>query len=263
MIVPAVHPSDPGDLSHVVFQGWTVRLRGREILRWVDLDIPKGRIVALVGPTGSGKSALIASMNRMLALEPDFEHDGQILLGGERIWGGEVDDLAMRRRTGTVFRDGTALPGTVWENVSFPLRLDGERRTVVLDQAVESALRSVSAWERLRDKLHKPAASLSAGARQLVNLARASVGSPELLLLDEPCGDLDPLSTELVEQALVDLSGSHTVVLSTHNLAQASRLPHRVAFFLEGRLEEYGPTDRVFQRPMRSSTEDYLSGRFG
>jgi phosphate transport system ATP-binding protein len=97
----------------------------------------------------------------------------------------------------------------------------------------------------------------------LVNLARAVVGSPEILLLDEPCGDLDPVSTEMVEQALVDLSGSRTVVLSTHNLAQASRLPHRVAFFLEGHLEEYGPTDRMFQRPIRRSTEDYLSGRFG
>ncbi|MEN9308476.1 MAG: phosphate transporter ATP-binding protein [Fibrobacterota bacterium] len=263
MIVPAIHPSDPGDRPHVEFRGWTVKLRGREQLRWVDFDIPKGRIVALVGPTGSGKSALISSINRMLALEPDFEHSGQVLLAGDPVWGREVDDLLVRRRTGTVFRDGTTLPGTVWENVAFPLRLDGERRSGVLDAAVESALRSVSAWEMLRDRLHKSAASLPAGPRQLVNLARAVVGSPEILLLDEPCGDLDPVSTEMVEQALVDLSGSRTVVLSTHNLAQASRLPHRVAFFLEGHLEEYGPTDRMFQRPIRRSTEDYLSGRFG
>jgi phosphate transport system ATP-binding protein len=263
MIVPAIHPSEPGDSTHVQFVGWTVKLHGREQLRWVDLDIPKGRIVALVGPTGSGKSALISSINRMLALEPDFEHSGQVLLGGDGIWSRDVDDLAMRRRTGTVFRDETPLPGTVWENVAFPLRLDGETRVGVLDQAVEAALRSVSAWEKLRDRIHKSASALPAGLRQLVNLARAVVGSPEILLLDEPCGDLDPVSTEMVEQALVELSGSRTVVLSTHNLAQASRLPHRVAFFLEGHLEEYGPTDRIFQRPIRRSTEDYLSGRFG
>ena len=263
MIIPAIHPSDPGDKCHVQFKGWTVRLRGHELLRWVDLEIPKGRIVALVGPTGSGKSTLISSINRMLALEPHFEYSGNVHLQGDRLWGRDVDDLALRRRTGTVFRDGTTLPGTVWENVSFPLRIDGEQRQTTLDQAVEMALRAVSAWDRLRDKLHKPAGALGAGLRQLVNLARASIGAPEILLLDEPCGDLDPVSTEWVEQALVDLSGAHTLVLSTHNLAQASRLPHRVAFFLEGRLEEYGPTDRVFQRPIRRTTEDYLTGRFG
>lgn len=263
MIVPAIHPPEPGDVAHVVFQGWTVRLHGRELLRWIDLDIPHGRIVALVGPTASGKSALIASMNRMLALEPGFEYSGQILLGGDRLWGRDVDDLALRRRTGTVFRDGSTLPGSIWDNVSFPLRIDGERRQSVLDQAVETALRSVSAWDVLRDRLRQNAASLSACMRQLVNLARATVGSPEILLLDEPCGDLDPVSTERVEQAMVDLSGSHTLILATHNLAQASRLPHRVAFLLDGKLEEYGPTDRVFRRPMRHTTEDYLSGRFG
>lgn len=263
MIGPALHPADPGDACHLEFKGWSVRLRGRELLRWVDLDIPRGRIVALVGPTGSGKSALIASVNRMLALEPDLETSGQVVLGKVPLWGRGVDDLALRRMTGTVFRDAATLPGSVWDNVSFPLRIDGESRIQVLDQAVESALRAVRAWERLKDSLRRPAAALPAGIRQLVNLARASVGSPEVLLLDEPCGDLDPVSTELVERALIELSGSHTVVLSTHNLAQASRLPHRVAFFLEGRLEEYGPTDKLFQRPMRRSTEDYLSGRFG
>lgn len=263
MIVPALHPADPGDKTHLEFRGWTVRLRGREQLRWVDLDVPRGRIVALVGPTGSGKSALIASVNRMLALEPDLEVSGRVLLAQRDLWGSAVDDLAARRWTGTVFRDASTLPGSVWDNVSFPLRIDGEARLQVLDQAVESALRAVSGWDLLKDSLRRSAAALAAGPRQLVNLARASVGAPEILLLDEPCGDLDPVSTELVEQALIDLSGSHTVVLSTHNLAQASRLAHRVAFFLGGRLEEYGPTDRVFLRPMRRSTEDYLSGRFG
>lgn len=263
MIVPAIHPPEPGDAAHVEFRGWTVRLQGRELLRWIDLDIPHGRIVALVGPTGSGKSALIASMNRMLALEPGLEHDGQILLAGDPLWGRDVDDLALRRRTGTVFRDGSVLPGSVRDNVGFPLRIDGEKRESVLEQAVEAALRSVSAWDVLRDRLRQPAAALPAGMRQLVNLARATIGSPEILLLDEPCGDLDPVSTERFEQAMVDLSGSHTLVLATHNLAQASRLPHRVAFLLDGKLEEYGPTDRVFQRPMRHTTEDYLSGRFG
>jgi phosphate transport system ATP-binding protein len=263
MIHPAVHPNDPGDEAHVEFLGWTVRIAGRELLRWIDLSIPRGRIVALVGPAGSGKSVLLASVNRMLADQPGVETFGKVALDGDLVWGRGADDLALKRRTGTVFRDASVLPGSVHRNVAFPLLLDGWKPGPRLDDAVESALRAISAWDRLRDHLHRPAQELRAGLRQLVNLARATVGNPEVLLLDEPCGDLDPRETEIVERALLDLSGSRTVMLATHNLAQASRLPHRVAFLLDGKLEEYGPTDRVFQRPMRSSTEDYLSGRFG
>jgi phosphate transport system ATP-binding protein len=263
VIHPSIHPGDPGDQVHVDFRGWTVRQGGRELLRWIDLQVPRGRIVALVGPTGSGKSALLSSVNRLLADRPGVETSGAILLGGASLWGKGADDLSLKRKTGTVLRNCAVLPGSVQDNVAFPLLLDGWNPGPRLDDAVESALRSISAWDRLRDQLHRPARELRAGLRQLVNLARAVVGSPEVLLLDEPCGDLDPRETEIVERALLDLSGSRTVMLATHNLAQASRLPHRVAFLMDGRLEEYGPTDRVFQRPMRASTEDYLSGRFG
>jgi len=263
MIPPAIHPADPGDVVHLAYQGWTVRHRGRELLRWIDLEIPRSRIVALVGPAGSGKSVLLASANRMLADLPGLEVEGAVHLGGDSLWGRKADDLVLKRRTGTVFRDASVLPGSVHHNVAFPLLLDGWRPGPRLDEAVESALRSISAWDKLRDQLHRPAAALKAGHRQLVNLARAAIGSPELLLLDEPCADLDPRETEIVERALLDLSGSRTVLLSTHNLAQASRLAHRVAFLMDGKLVEYGPTDRMFQRPIRHNTEDYLSGRFG
>jgi phosphate transport system ATP-binding protein len=263
MIHPALHPNDPGDEVHVEFRGWTVRFAGRDLLRWIDLGIPKGRIVALVGPAGSGKSVLLSSVNRLLAGRPGVETSGGVFLDKDPLWGRGVDDLSLKRRTGTVFRDAAVLPGSVHRNIAFPLLLDGWKPGPRLDDAVEAALRSISAWDRLRDHLHRPAQGLRAGMRQLVNLARAAVGQPEVLLLDEPCGDLDPRETEIVERALLDLSGSRTVMLATHNLAQASRLPHRVAFLLDGKLEEYGPTDRVFQRPMRGSTEDYLSGRFG
>jgi phosphate transport system ATP-binding protein len=263
MIHPALHPNDPGDVAHVAFRGWTVRSDGRDLLRWIDLEIPRGRIVALVGPAGSGKSVLLSSVNRLLAGRPGVETSGGVFLGQDPLWGRGVDDLSLKRRTGTVFRDAAVLPGSVHRNIAFPLLLDGWTPGPRLDDAVEAVLRSISAWDRLRDHLHRPARGLRAGMRQLVNLARAAVGQPEVLLLDEPCGDLDPRETEIVERALLDLSGSRTVMLATHNLAQASRLPHRVAFLLDGKLEEYGPTDRVFQRPLRGSTEDYLSGRFG
>jgi phosphate transport system ATP-binding protein len=263
LIPPAIHPGEPGEAVHVEFRGWTVRHRARDLLRWIDLSLPRGRIVALVGPAGSGKSVLLSSINRMLDDLPDVETEGTVLLGGDPLWGRGVDDLSLKRRTGTVFRHAAVLPGSVHRNVAFPLLLDGWRPGARLDEAVEASLRSVGAWERLRDLLHRPASELRAGMRQLVNLARALTGSPEIVLLDEPCADLDPRETEIVERAILAISGSTTVVLSTHNLAQASRLPHRVAFLLDGKLVEYGPTDRVFQRPIRASTEDYLSGRFG
>lgn len=263
MIPPAIHPGDPGELVHVEFRGWSVRVDGREHVRWIDLEVPRGRIVALVSPAGSGKSVLLSSVNRSLDDLPGAQTEGSVLLGGDPLWGRGVDDLALRRRTGTVFRHAAVLPGSVHRNVAFPLLLDGWKAGPRLDETVETALRSVGAWERLRDHLHRPAVELRAGLRQLVNLARACNGSPEVLLLDEPCADLDPRETEIVERALLDLAGRHTVLLATHNLAQASRLPHRVAFLLDGQLVEYGPTDRVFQRPIRSRTEDYLSGRFG
>jgi phosphate transport system ATP-binding protein len=258
-----VHPWEPGDRSHLEFQGWTVLVAEREMLRWVDLSIPRGRIVALVGPTGSGKSLLLSSVNRLLADTPQARWHGSVVLDGVQLWGKGVDDLAVKRRTSTLFRHGAVLAGTVFQNIAFPFRLDGIRDASRISDAVERALRAVSGWDRLRDQLDQDASRLSIGSRQIVNLARAMVGSPEILLLDEPCGDLDPRETELFERAILDLPGETTVLLATHNLAQASRLPHRVAFFLDGQLHEYGSTDRIFQRPIRPETEDYLSGRFG
>lgn len=263
MIGPALHPAEPGDQTHLEFRGWTVHVADREMLRWVDVSVPRGRIVALVGPTGSGKSVLLSSVNRLLADTPQLRWSGSVSLGGTPLWGKGVDDLAVKRRTATLFRHAAVLPGSVFSNIAFPLRLDGIRDPALLADSVERALRVVGAWERFRNRLDHEAARLSIGSRQIVNLARAMVGAPEILLLDEPCGDLDPRETELFERAILDLPGGMTVVMATHNLAQASRLPHRVAFFLDGQLHEYGPTDRVFQRPIRAKTEDYLSGRFG
>ncbi|HNY32364.1 MAG TPA: ATP-binding cassette domain-containing protein [Fibrobacteria bacterium] len=263
MIGPALHPADPGDQTHLEFLGWTVQIEDREMLRWVDLEVPRGRIVALVGPTGSGKSILLSSVNRLLADLPGARWEGAVKLGGTPLWGRGVDDLALKRRTSSLFRHGAVLPGTVFHNIAFPLKLDGIKDPRILAEAVERALRAASGWEALRKQLEREAGPLPIGLRQIVNLARALVGSPEILLLDEPCGDLDPRETEMFERAILEIPGRTTVLLATHNLAQASRLPHRVAFFMDGQLVEYGPTDRVFQRPLRTRTEDYLSGRFG
>lgn len=257
----ALHPRIPDDYDHLVFRGWTVRKGAREVLTGVDLAVPKGRILALVGPSGAGKSCLLASVNRLLARDREVAVSGEAILDGHPLWGPAVDDLSLRRRSGTVFREPVALPGTVRDNVLLPLDLDGVRNGSRREDALEHALREALLWDELRDRTMAAAASFPAGIRARIQLARALAGKPEILLLDEPCALLDPAATELFEQAVLGLAGRCTVVVATHNLAQASRVSQRLAFLWEGRVEEYGPTHRVFQRPIRAITEDYLSGR--
>lgn len=257
----ALHPAIAGDVDHLVFRDWRAWSSGREILCGLDIAFPRGRIVSLVGPSGAGKSFVLRSVNRLLARDPAVRVSGEAVLDGTPLWGTGVDDLALRRRSGTVFREPEVLPGSVRENVLLPLRLDGIRHNGTLEEALERALRETLLWDELRDRVLEPAASLPPGLRARINLARALVGRPEILLLDEPCALLDPASTELFEQVVLGLAGRCTVLFATHNLAQASRVSQRLAFLWEGRVEEYGPTHRVFQRPIRPATEDYLSGR--
>lgn len=257
----ALHPSVSGDVDHLVFRDWRVWNAEREILCGLDLALPRGRIVGIVGPSGAGKSCMLKSVNRLLAREAGVRTAGEALLGDVPLWGAGVDDLSIRRRSGTVFREPDALPESVRDNILLPLRLDGIRRNAVLEEALEQALRETLLWKTLRDHVLEPAVRFPPGVRARINLARALVGKPEILLLDEPCALLDPASTELFEQIVLGLAGRCTVLFVTHNLAQASRVSQRLAFLWEGRIEEYGPTHRVFQRPMRKTTEDYLSGR--
>ena len=257
----ALHPRIPDDRDHLVFRGWTVRKGSREILSGIDLAVPRGRIMALVGPSGAGKTCLLASVNRLLARDREVAVSGELTLDGRPLWGVGVDDLSLRRRSGTVFREPETLPGSVRDNVLLPLDLDGVRNGSRREDALEHALREALLWDELRDRTMAPAASFPAGIRARIQLARALAGKPEILLLDEPCALLDPAATELYEQAVLGLAGRCTVVVATHNLAQASRVSQRLAFLWEGRIEEYGPTHRVFQRPIRTITDDYLSGR--
>ncbi len=259
--IPALHPPPAGDHDHLVFRSWKVWVEAREILGGLDLALPRGRIVGIVGPSGAGKTCLLSSVNRLMARDPRVRVSGEALLGGIPLWGEKADDLSLRRRSGTVFRDPEVLPGSVRDNICLPLVLDGIRPGARLDDSLEQALREALLWDQLRDSLARPASSFAPGVRARINLARALVGRPEILLLDEPCALLDPASTELLEQAVLGLAGRCTVLIATHNLAQASRVSQRLALLWEGRIEEYGPTHRVFQRPMRRTTEDYLSGR--
>lgn len=257
----ALHPAVAGDVDHLVFRDWHVWMGEREILCGLDLAVPRGRIVAVVGPSGAGKSCVLRSVNRLLSREAGVRTSGEALLDGVPLWGGGADDLSIRRRSGTVFREPDVLPSSVRDNVLLPMLLDGIRQESVLEEALEQALRETLLWHQLRDHVQEPAARFPPGVRARLNLARALVGKPEILLLDEPCALLDPASTELFEQVVLGLAGRCTVLFATHNLAQASRVSQRLAFLWEGRIEEYGPTHRVFQKPIRGITEDYLSGR--
>lgn len=258
---PGLHPPVVGDAEHLVFRDWHVWNGDRELLGGIDIALPRGRIIGVVGPAGAGKSHLLGSVNRLLHRQTGMRTSGDVLLGGVPLWVRDADDLALRRRSGTVFREPDVLPGSVRDNILLPLRLDGIRQSSVLEEALERALRESLLWKPLRDRVLEPAASFPPGIRARVNLARALVGRPEILLLDEPCALLDPASTELFEQVVLGLAGRCTVLFVTHNLAQASRVSQRLVFLWDGRIEEYGPTHRVFQKPIRRTTEDYLSGR--
>lgn len=258
---PALHPSVGGDTPHLRFQDWRVTISGRAVLSGIDLQLPRGRITAVVGPSGAGKSCLLASVNRLLARDSHARVSGDVLLGEHSLWRPPLDDLSLRRRSGTVFREPEVLPGSVRENILLPLRLDGLQDSRRLEDALEQALRTTHLWDELRKQVGRRASSFPPGIRARINLARALIGRPEVLLLDEPCALLDPVSTEHFEQVILGLAGRCTVVIATHNLAQASRVSQRLAFLWEGRIEEYGPTHRLFQRPIRPTTEDYLSGR--
>ncbi|MBM3289404.1 MAG: phosphate ABC transporter ATP-binding protein, partial [Candidatus Hydrogenedentes bacterium] len=192
-----------------------------------------------------------------------FSFTGQVLLDGKDIYSPGVDVVALRRRVGMVYAVPTPLPRSCYENIVFGLRLAGMDDKATLDERVESSLKSAVIWDEIKDRLHEPASNLSGGQQQRLCLARVLALNPEVLLLDEPCSGLDPISTAKIEDALAELAARHTIVLVTNNTKQASRASDRIAFFLMGELVETGPTAQVFTAPAHPRTDEYLTGRFG
>lgn len=229
----------------------------------VSLSIPRGQVTALIGPSGCGKSTLLRTINRLTDLNPAVRVAGDIRLNGDSIFERGVKVIDLRKRLGMVFQKSNPFPMSVYENVVYPLRIDGERRRKALDEACERALRSAALWEEVKDRLHANALTLSGGQQQRLCIARAIVAQPEVLLMDEPCSALDPIATARIEELMETLAGEYTIVIVTHNMQQASRASDYCAFLYLGRLIEAGPTVDVFSRPMAKATEDYVSGRFG
>ncbi len=236
---------------------------GVEPLHNITLPIYKNRINVLLGPSGGGKSSLLRSINRLNDLADVDKVSGQVLLDGENILSPDTDVIALRRRIGMVFSRPVVLPMSIRENITYGLKLAGERRKSVLDEAVERCLTQAALWDEVKHRLDDSANAISGGQKQRVCLARALATEPEVVLLDEPTSGLDPISTSKVEESLQNLKANYTIVLVPHSIQQAGRTADYAAFFLQGKLIELLPGEIMFTNPAKKETQDYLQGRFG
>ncbi|HEY6418407.1 MAG TPA: phosphate ABC transporter ATP-binding protein PstB [Candidatus Binataceae bacterium] len=231
----------------------------------VSLEFPERQVTAIIGPSGCGKSTLVRCLNRMHEVIPGARAEGEVLLDGENIYAQGVDPVQVRRRIGMVFQKPTPFPTmSIEDNVAAGLTLNGiSLSRAERDQLVERSLRQSALWEEVKDRLRRPGASLSGGQQQRLCVARALAVQPEVLLMDEPCSALDPISTARIEELLLELKAEYTIVIVTHNMQQAARTSDLTAFMYTGDLIEFGETKQIFTNPTRRETEDYITGRFG
>ena len=234
-----------------------------QALKNVNMTVPANKVTAFIGPSGCGKSTLLRCLNRLNDLVDGTRVEGTILLDGENIYRPEVDATDLRTRVGMVFQKINPFPKTVWQNVAYGPQLQKIRKRAILDDIVEASLQGAGLWEEVKDRLHVSALGLSGGQQQRLCIARALAVNPEVLLLDEPCSALDPISTGRIEELLHTLKERLTIVIVTHNMQQAARVSDLTGFFLLGELIEFDDTKKIFTNPGDSRTEDYVTGRFG
>jgi phosphate transport system ATP-binding protein len=230
----------------------------------ISLDIPERQVVAFIGPSGCGKSTFLRTLNRMNDTIPGTRAEGAVLIDGENIYAPGTDVVALRRKVGMVFQKSNPFPKSIFENVAYGIRINGiHNGRSDMNDRVEKALRDAALWDEVKDRLSTSAFGLSGGQQQRLCIARALAVQPEVLLMDEPASALDPIATQKIEELVVTLKRDYTIVIVTHNMQQASRVSDRTAFFMLGKLVEYGPTLKMFQYPDEKLTEDYITGRFG
>ena len=232
-------------------------------LKNVDLTIHEKKVTAFIGPSGCGKSTLLRTMNRMYDLYPKQRAEGEILFKGKNILDSDVDVNMLRARVGMVFQKPTPFPMTIYENIAFGVRLYEDLSRVEMDERVEWALNKAALWGEVKDKLHKSGQSLSGGQQQRLCIARCVAVKPEVLLLDEPTSALDPISTAKVEELIAELKDEYTIAIVTHNMQQGARCSDYTAYMYLGELVEFGETNKIFMRPEKKETQDYIPGRFG
>jgi phosphate transport system ATP-binding protein len=227
------------------------------------LDIREHQITALIGPSGCGKSTYLRTLNRMNDIIPGARVEGEVLLDRQNIYESNVDVVELRKRVGMVFQQPNPFPKSIYENVAFGPKMLGLGRKVNLDEVVEKSLRAAALWDEVKDNLHKSGLAISGGQQQRLCIARVLAVEPEVILMDEPCSALDPVSTLKIEELMRDLTKIYTIVIVTHNMLQAARVSDWTGFFLIGELVEYGKTVDIYSRPRDKRTEDYITGRFG
>jgi len=234
-----------------------------QVLKNINLQIKEHAITAIIGPSGCGKSTLLRTLNRLNDLIPDARVEGEVLLDGENIYKPAIDIVELRKRVGMVFQHPNPFPMSIYDNVAFGPRMLGLNHGLALDELVEKSLKLAGLWDEVKDNLKNSGLALSGGQQQRLCIARALAVNPEVLLLDEPCASLDPISALHIEELLRELKKQYTIVIVTHNLQQAARISDWTAFLLSGELIEYGATSAVFSNPQQRKTEEYITGRFG
>ena len=234
-----------------------------QALKNVNIEIPEKSITAFIGPSGCGKSTFLKTLNRMNDLIPGVKITGDVRYEGTDIFAKEVDVNQLRKEIGMVFQKPNPFPMSIYDNVAYGPRTHGVTNRVELDEIVERALRDAAIWDEVKDRLKKNALGMSGGQQQRLCIARALAVQPKILLMDEPTSALDPISTSRIEDLVMELKESYTIVMVTHNMQQAVRVSDHTAFFLLGELVEFGKTDEIFSQPKDQRTEDYITGRFG
>jgi phosphate transport system ATP-binding protein len=235
----------------------------KQALHNVSMDMPKKKVTAYIGPSGCGKSTLLRCINRMNDLVDNVTIEGKVLLDNENIYDKAVNVAALRRRVGMVFQKPNPFPKSIFENVTYGLRIQGINDKRILEETVENALRGAALWDEVKDRLNDNALGLSGGQQQRLVIARAIAIEPEVLLLDEPASALDPISTLKIEELINELKEKYTIVIVTHNMQQAARVSDYTAFMYMGELIEMGTTSELFTNPRKKQTEDYITGRYG
>jgi phosphate transport system ATP-binding protein len=244
-------------------QSLNLGFSGRNVLADVTVSMPRGSITALIGPTGSGKSTFLRTLNRMNDRVPGFQRSGDVTFEDVSLWGPGVDLLTLRRRIGMLFQRPNPFPMSIRDNVVAGVKAHRIAKGKQLDVVAERRLTEVGLWDAVKDRLNESPFRLSGGQQQLLCLARALAVGPEVLLLDEPTSALDPISTESIEALLKTLAPALTLIVVTHNLGQAMRVSHNTMFFFQGALVEHGPTEEMFNSPKQADTQRYISGRMG
>jgi phosphate transport system ATP-binding protein len=235
----------------------------KRALKSINLEISEKKATAFIGPSGCGKTTLLRCLNRMNDLILNTRVTGNIKLDGKNIYDPSTDVIQLRRRVGMIFQKWNPFPKSIYENVIYGLRIVGINNRSILDEVVEKSLRRAALWDEVKDSLHKSAADMSGGQQQRLCIARALAVEPEVILMDEPCSALDPISTAKIEELIHELKDTFTIVIVTHNMQQAARVSDYTAFFYLGELIEFGETGKLFTAPEKRQTEDYITGRFG